>query len=306
MRTLGKLFCLLAILLWLQGCNERLTEATSELPIEEQIEVPGYGVDGTLEIASWNIERFPKNGQESIASVRELIIDMDIDIFAVQEITDADAFDALVASLDEYDGRLGTGAANFALWPGVIYKKDIVEVISEEYLFTSDSYTFPRAPYSLYMRAVENGLAFDFNLIILHLKASGGSENETRRRNAIRDLENYVDLQLQQPNVDRDFIIAGDWNDLLNDTGASNVFVPFLDDTLSYRFLTEDFAGSATEYSFIGGSFRSLLDHIMITSSVDTLYQNIEIEILKPDQSFPQYEVQVSDHRPVAARFPVF
>lgn len=296
----------LIVLIGLQGCNERLTDATDEVPIDEQIEVPDLGDDSTLEIASWNIERFPKNGQQSVNSVRELILDMDIDIFAIQEITDVGAFNDLVASLDEYDGRVGTGAAGFALWPGIIYKKDVVSIESEDFLFRNDGYSFPRAPYLLEIRATANNLAFDFNLIILHLKASGGTENEARRRSAIQLLENYVEAQLQDPNADHDFVIAGDWNDLLDDTGNRNVYLPFLTDSSNYRFLTEPFAGSQTEYSFIGGNFRSLLDHIMITSAIDTVYNNIGIEILKPDQVFPQYDAQVSDHRPVVATLPVF
>ncbi|MEL6824478.1 MAG: hypothetical protein AAFP70_22185, partial [Calditrichota bacterium] len=73
-----------------------------------------------------------------------------------------------------------------------------------------------------------------------------------------------------------------------------------------YTFLTEQFAGSATEFTFIGGSFRSLIDHIMITSSIDNMYSAHLTQILKIDEVFTNYEPEVSDHRPVAVRLPVF
>lgn len=306
MKLSAKFSLLFLFALFLAGCNERLTDATEELPPSQQIETPAFGSEATLEIASWNIEMFPKSGQQTIESVKELIRDLDIDLFAIQEITDEDAFAELLDSLPDYDGRLGTGASDFALWPAVIYKKDLVTVLDEGYLFTNDSYHHPRAPYRLHLRAEKGGQSFDFTLLVLHLKASGGAENEARRREAIRDLENYVEAQVQNPANDPDFIIAGDWNDLLNDPASTNVFEPFLSDTADYRFLTAPFAGSTSEFTYIGGTFNSLIDHIMITRPIGQLYPGIATQVLKIDQSYPQYEARVSDHRPVAARIAVF
>ena len=64
--------------------------------------------------------------------------------------------------------------------------------------------------------------------------------------------------------------------------------------------------GGLTEYSYIAGSFKSLIDHIMITTSVDSAYPNIKTKILKVDETFTLYLSEVSDHRPVASKIPVF
>lgn len=300
----NRLFFLLSLLLLVQ-CNERLPNASDELPSSDRIDLAPFGLDNTLEIASWNIEQFPKHSR-TVEDVREIILDLDVDIFAIQEITNVDSFQALVNSLPEYEGRVGVNASNFSLWPGIIYKTSLVTVLGETYLFTNDSYTFPRAPYALRLKVQKNNREFDFTLIILHLKASGDEESENRRRNAIQALENYVTDKLTTPGEDPDFVLAGDWNDVLDDPPSDNVFQPFLQKPQYYVFLTAPFLGNPDEYTFIGGSFRSLIDHLMITTAIDTTYPSKTTQILKIDQDFGGYLNEVSDHRPVATRIPVF
>lgn len=205
-----------------------------------------------------------------------------------------------------YDGRLNEQSSSFKT--GIIFKKSVIEVLDSTYLFVNDLYDFAsRPPFQLYLRASKNGRTFDFNLIVVHLKAEDGNpQSQVRRRNSIQKLENYIDAQLQQPGSDPDFVIAGDWNDELEDPTSSNVFLPFLEDTLRYKFLTLPFAGSSSEYSYLLGGFNSLIDHILITTSIDTTYLPLTTQVLKLDQYYSLYVSEVSDHRPVAARFGTF
>jgi exonuclease III len=289
------------------ACNKRINNDTGELPPEDRINIPAFGTDSTLEIATWNIQQFPKSASQTVESSFEIIQDLDIDLYAVEEITDLNSFNALVNSLTDYSGIVGTGASSFALWPGIIYKNSVITVSNQQFLFTTDSYNFPRAPYSVYVEYSDGGNIFNFTLIVLHLKASSGgneSENIQRRRDAIIKLEQYIADKLQQGG-DPDYILAGDWNDKLDDI-SDNVFLPFINEQpQTYLFLTWPFRGSTTEYSYIGGSFRSLIDHLMITISMDLQYSHTT-QILKIDQYFNQYINEVSDHRPVAARFSDF
>ena len=256
-------------------------------------------------IASWNIENFPK-AAGTLVAVREIIEDLDVDIFALQEITSESEFNELVDALPGYDGRVGNLATDgYALWPALIFRSSMVSVVSESYLFRDDPYLFPRAPYMLELRVTRDAQVFDFTIIILHLKALGGSEDVERRRGAIVKLENYIADQLATSGTDPDFVVIGDWNDLLDDSGQSNVFSPFADQANQYRFLTAQYAGSDTEYSYIGGNFRSLIDHVMVTTAIDTAFSN-HTDIIKVDQVFPSYLLEVSDHRPVISRFAVF
>ena len=51
-----------------------------------------YGTDSTLEVMTWNLEWFPKNGLNTLDSVRKIIEALDVDIIACQEITDTTLF----------------------------------------------------------------------------------------------------------------------------------------------------------------------------------------------------------------------
>ena len=61
-----------------------------------------FGSDSTFEVASWNIEWFPKNGQTSVNAVGEIIGALDIDVWALQEIDDSSMLRQAVASLNDY------------------------------------------------------------------------------------------------------------------------------------------------------------------------------------------------------------
>jgi len=274
------------------------------LPPADRINVDPFGTESTLDIVSWNIEQFPKS-DSTIGDVKEIIRDLDADIYAIQEIRDSDAFFRLLDSLPDYDGRVGFGATNsFPLWPGIIYKKSIVTLQSESYIFSGE-FNFPRAPYVVELLAEKDGNQIDFTMMVLHLKAQGDDSSEDRRRGAIVSMEQYISNQIANGG-DPDYVLIGDWNDELEDPQNDNVFLPFLNSPSEYVFLTEPFAGSQTEYTFIGGSFRSLIDHIMITSSIDNTFSSHVTQILKIDEAFTNYEPEVSDHRPVAVRLPVF
>ena len=59
---------------------------------------PEIGSDETLDIITWNIENFPKNNQTE-NYVIQIINDINVDIIALQEIQDQNAFDNLVDNL---------------------------------------------------------------------------------------------------------------------------------------------------------------------------------------------------------------
>jgi endonuclease/exonuclease/phosphatase family metal-dependent hydrolase len=288
----------LVLLFYALFCNKRVNNETGT---PERISIPAFGSQNTFEIASWNIEQFPKSNQ-TVSDVAEIIRDLDIDLFAVQEIGSQNAFNTVASQLPDYDGFL----ANFSgsLRTGIFYRSSLISIVSDTLLFQSDTYNFPRPPLMLFLKAQQGTQSFDFYLIVIHLKAYEDSESENRRRVAIREMEQFIGNRIQQGG-DPDYIIAGDWNDELEDDSTHNVFNPFLNNPMQYVFLTLPFAGSPTEYSYIGGNFKSLIDHIMVTVSVSTSY-NINTRIIKIDQVFNQYETEVSDHRPVAASIPAF
>jgi predicted extracellular nuclease len=288
------------------SCNKRVNNNTTNPTPPDRISIPKFGDTSTFEIACWNIENFGNPAyhddvQLQITDVVEIIKDLDIDLYAVEEIGSQSAFNSLIGQLSNYNGYLATFSGNQRT--GIIYNDSLITIIGDSLLFENDSYDFPRPPLMLFLKAQRGSQIFDFHLIVIHLKAYGDQESESRRRAAIQKMEQFIDMRLQQTG-DPDYIIAGDWNDELDDAPSDNVFLPFLNkQPQHYLFLTWPFRG--IDYSYIPSNYRSLIDHILVTSSIDTIYNN-ETQIIKVDQFFGQYLAEVSDHRPVASKFFVF
>jgi predicted extracellular nuclease len=223
----------------------------------------------------------------------------------VQEIASVHSFNSLLDSLPGWKGVLSDDTYGDGSYQktGVLYKSSFISLSSVKNIFTSDGYAFPRPPLSAFVKIKDlDGTKLDFTIIVLHLKAMSGEENEARRRSACEKLKAYIDAEISA-GADPDFVVLGDWNDILTDPDSLNVFQVFLDDTAGYKFLTHSISG---RYSYISNSYRSLIDHIMITGSTKNYFQNGFTDVLYLDDEFLQYRSFVSDHRPVMARFEGF
>lgn len=263
-----------------------------------------FGEEHTLEIVTWNIENFPQAGDATIEKVRYIIELSDIDMIAVQEIADTHSFRQLIAQLPEYDGLYSQdyyGPENYQK-TGLIYKKTMINVKSQSQLFSGNDYAFPRPPLLLEIEAEKDGKVFDFNLINIHLKAFDGGDNLARRRAAAESLKTYMDERIATE-TEKDWIVVGDWNDEIDDPPEENAFTVFLEDS-TYIFLTEELAGNYYYASY--PSYRSLIDHILISADCMEEYEGGSITTLRLDDYFIDYFNNVSDHRPVMAVFPVF
>ena len=67
-----------------------------------------FGDDASLDIATWNIEWFPKNDQTTVDYVSDIISLMDLDILAIQEVDDTVMFDQMLDELPLYSCLLYT------------------------------------------------------------------------------------------------------------------------------------------------------------------------------------------------------
>ena len=63
-----------------------------------------FGDNYSLDVATWNIEWFPKNGQTTSNHVSDIIRNLDLDIIAIQEVDDTVMFDLMVDDLQDYSG----------------------------------------------------------------------------------------------------------------------------------------------------------------------------------------------------------
>lgn len=272
----------------------------------QDLENLSFGTDNTLEIVTWNIENFPKNGQDTIDYVSDIIEALDADLLAIQEVSDISSFNQVLTNLSDYNGYLDS------IWfagLAYIYKPDVIEINDIYEIYTTSEFWsyFPRSP----MVMDFDYLGERFIVINNHLKCCGDgflnidnvNDEETRRYYANLLLKEYVDTNFPNDNV----IILGDLNDNLTDQSTNNVFQAFLNDSENYSFADFEIAsGSSDNWSF--PNWPSHLDHILITNELfdDLEHTNSDIQTIAIDnylnQGWIEYDTNVSDHRPVALR----
>ena len=96
-----------------------------------------FGSDDALDIMTWNIEWFPKNGNTTVSYVYEIIEDIDIDVIAMQELDDRDLFEQMISSLDGYAGYYDSSwFAGLAF----IYNTETVQVNDIYEIYTTSPY----------------------------------------------------------------------------------------------------------------------------------------------------------------------
>ena len=262
---------------------------------------PVLGDDNSLDFATWNLEWFPKNNQTTLNYVSEIIEQLDLDVIAIQELTDTDMFDDMLEDLPDYTGYYES------LWfagLAYIYKTDVIEVNDIYEIYTTSPYwsAFPRSPMVMDIDFMGQNYLFINN----HFKCCGDgnlnlnndSDEEMRRLNASNLLKQYIDNNLSNKNV----IVLGDLNDDIAESSANNVFQTILDDTDNYRFVDMDIAsGSSSQWSY--PTWPSHLDHILITNELFDELGNSDVQTIKLDQylngGWNEYDSNISDHRPV-------
>ena len=265
-----------------------------------------FGTDSTFDVVTWNIEWFPKNGTTTVDSVAEIIIALEADIIACQEIDDTATFKTMVQGLPGYEVVYDH---NYFEGLAYIYNTNSVQLVDYYSIYVTNNFwrPFPRAPYLL--KAVHEGNSYI--LLNNHLKCCGNGfldtsdidDEENRRLEANSLLETYISDNFPNEKV----ILLGDLNDELTDPLIHNVFQPFTDLSQHYQFADQLIAnGSSNNWSF--PSWPSHLDHILITDELFLQFNHpistcstIRIDDYLPN-GFTDYDNNISDHRPVGLR----
>ena len=177
------------------GCNQRSIDPDNSNNNNSNRLVATVGAESSFDIATWNIENFPMKGPTTISYVAQLIKDLDIDLFGLQELDDTASFYRLLDSLPAYNGTISYYPTDY-LKLGIIYKKDIISISNVTQIFIND-YDFPRPPLIAYVQVKKaNVVVFDFTIIVLHLKAFSDSTSEGRRRRACEKLYSYINSNI--------------------------------------------------------------------------------------------------------------
>jgi endonuclease/exonuclease/phosphatase family metal-dependent hydrolase len=264
-----------------------------------------FGTDPTFEVMTWNIEWFPKNGAVTVNYVIEIIEALDIDVLAIQEIHNNQAFYQMLDSLDGWEGySVIRDYQNLAY----IYNSNVVELTAIYEIFTTLSRPFPKSPLVMELLFMDQ----EYIIINNHLKCCGDGimdlddpwDEETRRKDACDFLDQYITVNFDSERV----ILTGDFNDDLADEPPNNVFEVFLSDSNHYLATDLEIAfGSPLDWSY--PTWPSHLDHIFISNELfeDFEGDGAEIQVIKIEDDMAggwwDYDNNISDHRPVAIKF---
>lgn len=323
-----------------------LPRQASDLPCAEAYQQSGDDLtipkDSTFDIAAWNIEWFGDEGNSPAAgspdsdaiqkdSVKAVLLAMDADVIAVEEVTDTTLFSQMVSEMVGYDFFLsdytsypdGTGSKQRV---GFIYKtatvvpdfaasKALLASIHPYYNGGDASalvnypaapdrfYASGRLPYMLVADVTIQGVTKRLNLIALHARANSSSDPQLRydmRKYDVEVLKDSLDTYYSDANV----ILLGDYNDDLDFTVANipsttSSYENYMLDTAAYKPVTLSLSESGLR-SYVFS--ENVIDHIVTSDELQDAFipgsARVGYEFYDSD-----YSSTASDHLPVSARF---
>jgi endonuclease/exonuclease/phosphatase family metal-dependent hydrolase len=295
------LLSLLILVLAACGTNHNLTNT----PVNQ---TNVFGTDSTFEVVTWNLKTFPVDDQKTVNMLIPLIQEMNVDLIAVQEISDVAAFNQLTSRLPGY-ASVTMITSNYES-SGYLYKTNSISIQENYLIYYDHSYSspFPRAPYVIECSWKGHPLIVVNN----HLKAYGdnvidstNTDDEEYRRLVASEL---LDTYIQEHWANQSVIVVGDMNDAIEDPQVSNVFWPFISQPDKYSFADMPLALSHTYANASYPSSSSNLDHILINSTLFGKYAqtSTQVKAINIETSvgggLPQYSLYISDHRPVGLK----
>lgn len=330
MKTTLPSLCTVVFLIAL-GCDKPPPEGDDQPPEEDTLSVglSALGGDDRLEIVTWNIEQFPKSRTRTKKYVKAIVEELSADIYCLQEIQDESQFRELLSSMEDYDYVLAEYSYMISL--AVVYRPEHVTVNSQEELWHDTAYNndgdddirnnaqyqfASRPPLNVDLTWTDGKRSKDITLINIHMKCCGNGridertdDEEFRRRAAGLLLREFVRENLP----DSDVIIAGDWNDAIDEPEPTNVFWSLTADSADFRFVDWEIAtGSEDFWSWPGweSSYPAIhFDHILISNELFNEYESDDskVETLRIedylDGGATEYNAYISDHRPVVWTF---
>ena len=301
---------LTTITFWVCAEKSPYTPSTTQTTIDDI----QFGLSGTFEVVTWNIENFPKQFNTTVENVRRVMLAINAEVYALQEISSSSYFNQLIDEINQADTVntwAGFRAGGSSTWGELAYiiKTSVVEIAQGPYeIYTNEWSAFPRAPYILEASYGNEEIIIINN----HLKCCGkgaieygnNDDEEYRRLRANQLLYDYIAEFFQTKNT----IVVGDFNDELQDANINNVFWEFIDDPENYQFTDRTIAQDPTPHSWSYPAWPSHLAHILSNADLfdefALLISNIKTIRVDDymDGGFSEYDQTTSDHRPVGIR----
>lgn len=273
---------------------------TDDLGVEE-FENPFSGVpkSETFDVATWNIEWFgdPSNGPSDrelqFRNVRRVIETMDMDLYALQEISNVDMFYRLVDSLEHYNGFI----ANYNQTQKVayLYKSSVIDSLSSGFVAQGSTWANGRWPFQFEFDATIGSETRRITSINFHAKAFASQSDYDQRLRDATELKRHADTKKSER-----LIILGDFNDDVINSTWNNLVTPYemFNVDPDYTIVTR----TLSEMGFTSYRSVSNIDHIMINAP---LYDEhlFGAEQIENTGYIGSYLSTTSDHYPVWTRF---
>ncbi|NQV72824.1 hypothetical protein HQ496_06860, partial [bacterium] len=271
-------------------------------------QISRVGSSATFDVATWNTEWFgapgsgPNNDALQVQNVKDIMEGSEIELWAVQEISNIPRFDELLGALGpDWQGELATNTGSQRI--GFVWDTRVVTKRSIGHILESFSSDFAgRPPLKGEFLITLPHTSMILTLMNVHMKAFGDAESYQKRVNASGRLKNHIDFSsLASASV----VFLGDMNDeLLSSTYANEVspYQNFVSDTSNYLAVSLPLE-VANRFSWIGGSPGSNLDHIIISKRLAASYIPGSGNTMDGLKSLIGFTAQTSDHVPVYASF---
>ena len=314
-RALGAL----AVLFSLIACQTPVDLASPSLTPSSPraVSVPAQGTATTLDIGNWNIEWFgdaangPTNETLQQSNVRDVIASADVDIWGLEEVVTAAAWNSLKAGLPGYAGVLSSdanvvsGSAYYTSTEqkvAVLYKTSVASLVSAKLVCTASDYAFAgRPPLEVTLNVTLNGTTQPLVLIVLHNKAFNDVTSWQRRKDASTCLKSYLDTTYPTQRV----MVVGDWNDDVDTSitaGEPTPFANLLADPARYTFPTKALSDAGIASTV---SYSDFIDHQLASNEQMADYVSASAHVVRADQYVTSYGTTTTDHYPVVSSYQI-
>ncbi|MEZ4804033.1 MAG: T9SS type A sorting domain-containing protein [Bacteroidia bacterium] len=270
--------------------------------------IPSIGKSNQLEIANWNLYWFgktqtgygPSNDSLQLRLIHSVILESNIDIWALNEICNVDSFQSLVSKLPEYQGVISDAFPEQKT--GLIFKKSLFDLISNRSIGTENKDSFSTSRYPLEIALIpKDDIGIDtLFLIILHLKSNFGNDSlKTLAYNSRKRSSEWLKMELNKTYSNRNCIVLGDWNDDIDKSVFQGLPSPFVN--LQYSDFNFYFNSQILSKNNIPTttSYSEAIDHQLISSKLKKKYKNDSTFVFRLDRHILSYSQTCSDHYPV-------
>lgn len=274
-------------------------------------QIPQIGSSGRLDAVTWNVEWFgnssngPTNDDLQLQYVTDMVETMQVDLFALQEISDIAYWNRLLFNCEDYAGVLSTWSQSQKT--GLLYKKSDFEFLYQKHILANYDYDFGsgRLPLEVGLMPKHKDwpVGDTLRVWVLHMKANTGSSSSkvlayNRRYNAGLALKMYID-KLGKSNKG---LVMGDWNDDFDKSILSGYASPYLNWIKDTNYAVTTYPLSLSKQRSTVG-YSDMIDHIACTPGLKNNWIQDSSLVLYADKWISNYGNVVSDHFPVYSRF---